>query len=220
MNGMSPISFHSTSSRYSRGGSLRRGHDGTHPASLETKFLRDFTCCSKVFPTLHELTEHYEDFHTTLSSEIGLAERRMVGANVPPAKRSSEAVFGLQSETKTSPDSETASGQTVVTDCVHELPIFGDCDLDSDEHSGLGNFHDEVANKDTAKKSNDVSIWPMWKMRMQHEMLRSHASVSDKIGMGGSQWMDRYGWIVRRGSQVETHNFTDEELLKTLAEPE
>ncbi len=215
MNGMSPISIHSISSRYSRGGSLRRRHDGTCPTSLEKKFLRDFDCCDAVFPTLHDLLEHSEDSHTTLSSESGLAERGMVGASVIPAKRSPEAILGQQGKSKPLSGSGAVSDQKSITDCAHELPVFGDCDLDSNERGSFVDFENEVANNCATKTSHDVPILPTWKMTVQDELFRNHPPTFEKIAMGGSQW-DRNGWIVRRGSQSATHKFADEELWEGL----
>lgn len=39
-------------------------HSGSYLPKLEANFMRDFTCCGKILPNLHDLLQHYEEAHT------------------------------------------------------------------------------------------------------------------------------------------------------------
>lgn len=39
-------------------------HSSSYLPKLEANFMRDFTCCGKVLPNLHDLLQHYEEAHT------------------------------------------------------------------------------------------------------------------------------------------------------------
>lgn len=38
-------------------------HSNSYLPKLEATFMRDFTCCGRIFPTMHELLQHYEEKH-------------------------------------------------------------------------------------------------------------------------------------------------------------
>ncbi|KAK1754993.1 hypothetical protein QBC47DRAFT_402345 [Echria macrotheca] len=40
-------------------------HSSSYIPKLEANFMRDFTCCDRTWPTLHDLLQHYEEHHTT-----------------------------------------------------------------------------------------------------------------------------------------------------------
>lgn len=54
MQGTSPFGTHQSPSF----------HSGSYLPKLEANFMRDFTCCDKILPNLHNLLEHYEEAHT------------------------------------------------------------------------------------------------------------------------------------------------------------
>ncbi|KAK5663501.1 hypothetical protein OQA88_3931 [Cercophora sp. LCS_1] len=40
-------------------------HSSSYIPKLEANFMRDFTCCDRTWPTLHDLLQHYEENHHT-----------------------------------------------------------------------------------------------------------------------------------------------------------
>ncbi|GFP57461.1 transcription factor lcsF [Trichoderma asperellum] len=45
-------------------------HSSSNSPNLEASFMRDFTCCGRVLPSLHGLLQHYEDAHGQTSREL------------------------------------------------------------------------------------------------------------------------------------------------------
>ncbi|KAM5378041.1 hypothetical protein ACJZ2D_004652 [Fusarium nematophilum] len=54
MQGTSPFGTHQSPSF----------HSSSYLPKLEASFMRDFTCCGKILPNLHDLLQHYEEAHT------------------------------------------------------------------------------------------------------------------------------------------------------------
>lgn len=54
MQGNSPFGAHQSPSF----------HSSSYLPKLEANFMRDFTCCGKILPNLHDLLQHYEEAHT------------------------------------------------------------------------------------------------------------------------------------------------------------
>lgn len=54
MQGTSPFGAHASPSF----------HSSSYLPKLEANFMRDFTCCGKILPNLHDLLQHYEEAHT------------------------------------------------------------------------------------------------------------------------------------------------------------
>ncbi|KAF4979076.1 hypothetical protein FZEAL_4661 [Fusarium zealandicum] len=54
MQGTSPFGTHQSPSI----------HSSSYLPKLEANFMRDFTCCGKILPNLHDLLQHYEEAHT------------------------------------------------------------------------------------------------------------------------------------------------------------
>lgn len=52
MTGTSPFPYQSSSF-----------HSASYLPKLEANFMRDFSCCGNTLPTLHDLLQHYEEFH-------------------------------------------------------------------------------------------------------------------------------------------------------------
>lgn len=57
MQGTSPFGTHQSPSF----------HSSSYLPKLEANFMRDFTCCGKILPNLHDLLQHYEEAHTQSS---------------------------------------------------------------------------------------------------------------------------------------------------------
>jgi transcription factor SFP1 len=55
MMGTSPLNMHQSPSF----------HSSSYIPKLEANFMRDFYCCQQIFPDLHALLQHYEEFHHT-----------------------------------------------------------------------------------------------------------------------------------------------------------
>lgn len=53
MSGTSPFAFHQSPSY----------HSSSYLPKLEANFMRDFSCCGMILPTLHDLLQHYEEAH-------------------------------------------------------------------------------------------------------------------------------------------------------------
>ena len=170
MSGMSPISFHSFSSKYSLNSSIHQQHDGTYLASFEAKFLNDFDCCDTEFHTLHDLLQHYEDVHATLS-----AEPSTIGPNFHHLNRLPHVVTGQQTQVKPLPDHHPVAGHDGLENTAYELPVFDDCDLYLSGHSSFDGFDDEAANTVTTNTLFNLSTMPIQKTAMQNEMLKEHA---------------------------------------------
>jgi len=50
-------------------------HSSSYIPKLEANFMRDFTCCDRTWPTLHDLLHHYEENHhtsATPSRDVGM----------------------------------------------------------------------------------------------------------------------------------------------------
>jgi len=43
-------------------------HSSSYIPKLEANFMRDFTCCDRTWPTLHDLLQHYEENHHTTAN--------------------------------------------------------------------------------------------------------------------------------------------------------
>lgn len=68
-------------------------HSSSYLPKLEASFMRDFTCCGKVLPNLHDLLTHYEENHPTqpgpnIDNNTGSSHSDFASAsagNVPPS---------------------------------------------------------------------------------------------------------------------------------------
>lgn len=58
MQGSSPFAYQSPSF-----------HSASYLPKLEANFMRDFTCCDLTLPTLHDLLQHYEEYHSDQVSQ-------------------------------------------------------------------------------------------------------------------------------------------------------
>ncbi len=59
MQGTSPAQFGAAGAQPSSS-----FHSSSYLPKLEANFMRDFTCCGKTLPNLHDLLQHYEEAHT------------------------------------------------------------------------------------------------------------------------------------------------------------
>ena len=70
MQGTSPFAYQSPSF-----------HSSSYQPKLEADFMRDFSCCGLTLPTLHDLLEHYEEFHHQHIEEL---QKRALNEGPPP----------------------------------------------------------------------------------------------------------------------------------------
>ncbi|KAF3918028.1 hypothetical protein ABW21_db0204240 [Orbilia brochopaga] len=63
MTGTSPFSYQSPSY-----------HSSSYLPKLEANFFRDFACCGKTLPSLHDLLQHYEEVHADQPGQVQLPE--------------------------------------------------------------------------------------------------------------------------------------------------
>lgn len=66
MQGTSPFAYQSPSF-----------HSSSYLPKLEANFMRDFSCCGLTLPSLHELLQHYEEYHTDHTAQADQAENPM-----------------------------------------------------------------------------------------------------------------------------------------------
>ncbi|TPX16801.1 uncharacterized protein E0L32_012366 [Thyridium curvatum] len=60
-------------------------HSSSYIPKLEANFMRDFMCCDRVWPTMHDLLQHYEENHTqpNNNSSRNFASQGPAGQSVP-----------------------------------------------------------------------------------------------------------------------------------------
>ncbi|KAF4592001.1 C2H2 transcription factor (Sfp1) [Ophiocordyceps camponoti-floridani] len=85
-------------------------HSSSFFPKLEANFMRDFTCCDKIWPNLHDLLQHYDEAHTqsTPNSSRNKAFPQFAQVGIPPAS------VGSSSRTTPGPShiSSQSSGRT------------------------------------------------------------------------------------------------------------
>jgi len=74
MTGTSPFPTHQSPSF----------HSTSYVPKFEANFMRDFCCCETIFPTMHELLQHYEQQHPD-----GMSDRIPAMGNLPGTGRTS-----------------------------------------------------------------------------------------------------------------------------------
>src|ERR1700735_674336 len=99
MTGTSPFTFQSPSF-----------HSSSYLPKLEANFMRDFSCCGVMLPTLHDLLQHYEEAHAQKLPQNGhcasnVENRAAVAAAVATHQQSQQPSNshdrGMQSERPT-----------------------------------------------------------------------------------------------------------------------
>jgi len=65
-------------------------HSSSYLPKLEANFMRDFSCCDTVHPSLHELLQHYEEDHTD-SVPPSLKKQKAIQKHTPPDARAARA---------------------------------------------------------------------------------------------------------------------------------
>ncbi|KAH7156315.1 hypothetical protein EDB81DRAFT_609268, partial [Dactylonectria macrodidyma] len=91
MQGTSPFGTHQSPSF----------HSSSYLPKLEANFMRDFTCCGKILPNLHDLLQHYEEAHTQPSPNTArnnafsqFSQMGMQGAPKMPNSRANSVAPG------------------------------------------------------------------------------------------------------------------------------
>lgn len=92
-------------------------HSSSYLPKLEANFMRDFTCCGKILPNLHDLLQHYEEAHTSASPNVSrnnnfsqFAPMGMQGANRMQSSRTTPTTPGQT----TAHPSPTQMGQNTI----------------------------------------------------------------------------------------------------------
>lgn len=91
MTGTSPFTFQSPSF-----------HSSSYLPKLEANFMRDFACCGKTLPTLHDLLQHYEEAHAQKSPQGG--QRPSQGDNRAAITAAAAAVAQSQGQSSMGQD--------------------------------------------------------------------------------------------------------------------
>lgn len=59
-------------------------HSSSYLPKLEANFMKDFTCCGNVLPSLHDLLQHYEEHHAQPMGLTLSKQNSNSGRNTPP----------------------------------------------------------------------------------------------------------------------------------------
>ncbi|KAL8350408.1 hypothetical protein RB598_005627 [Gaeumannomyces tritici] len=117
MTGTSPYPAHQSPSL----------HSSSYIPKLEANFMRDFTCCDRTWPTMHDLLTHYEESHTGVAAPARNGSQLSAGQHSLKASSargvSSASAFGAaqqasrlgQPPTQLGQQSRTASGLAAST---------------------------------------------------------------------------------------------------------
>ena len=84
-------------------------HSSSYIPKLEANFMRDFTCCDRIWPTLHDLLQHYEENHTQPTPQSMRNFGQMPG--LPSAQRTPSARPVPSTPTMTQQTPMQAQGQ-------------------------------------------------------------------------------------------------------------
>ncbi|KAJ4271428.1 Transcriptional regulator of ribosomal biogenesis proteins [Fusarium torreyae] len=103
MQGTSPFGTHQSPSF----------HSSSYLPKLEANFMRDFTCCGKILPNLHDLLQHYEEAHTQPSPNTARnnAFSQFSQLGLPSAPRMSMSRAGSAAPGNNSQSSTNQLGQ-------------------------------------------------------------------------------------------------------------
>lgn len=80
-------------------------HSSSYLPKLEANFMRDFTCCGRTLPTLHDLLQHYEESHHNATNPPGATLQNLVPViGQPPTRRQIPATMaGTQGQNLLAP---------------------------------------------------------------------------------------------------------------------
>ncbi|CAK7274305.1 Transcriptional regulator of ribosomal bioproteinsis proteins [Sporothrix epigloea] len=62
-------------------------HSTSYLPKMEANFMRDFVCCDRVWPTMHDLLQHYEENHTARQAPTSSRHAGGSGVNIPGGQR-------------------------------------------------------------------------------------------------------------------------------------
>ncbi|KAM0204242.1 hypothetical protein ACHAQI_009972 [Fusarium lateritium] len=121
-------------------------HSSSYLPKLEANFMRDFTCCGKILPNLHDLLQHYEEAHTQPSpnaarnntfsqfSQLGMpAAPRMsmsrAGSAAPGNSSQSTSQLGQHNRGQQSPH-DTHGGLAMTSNLNDDMDAVADMEMD------------------------------------------------------------------------------------------
>ncbi|CAK7234480.1 Transcriptional regulator of ribosomal bioproteinsis proteins [Sporothrix bragantina] len=70
-------------------------HSTSYLPKMEANFMRDFMCCDRIWPTMHDLLQHYEESHTTRQAPSSSRHAGSSGMNMPGGQRSGNSANTL-----------------------------------------------------------------------------------------------------------------------------
>ncbi|KAF4967292.1 hypothetical protein FSARC_5122 [Fusarium sarcochroum] len=137
MQGTSPFGTHQSPSF----------HSSSYLPKLEANFMRDFTCCGKILPNLHDLLQHYEEAHTQPSpntarnnafsqfSQLGLpsAPRMSMSraGSAAPGSNSQSSTNQLGQHNRGQQSSHDAHGSSAMTSNLNDdMDAVADMEMD------------------------------------------------------------------------------------------
>ncbi|CAK7273645.1 Transcriptional regulator of ribosomal bioproteinsis proteins [Sporothrix epigloea] len=62
-------------------------HSTSYLPKMEANFMRDFMCCDHVWPTMHDLLQHYEEIHTARQAPTSSRHANSSGINISGGQR-------------------------------------------------------------------------------------------------------------------------------------
>ena len=80
MQGTSPFAYQSPSF-----------HSSSYLPKLEAHFMRDFSCCGEILPSLHDLLQHYEESHAQQGPPTTLQRQQSSQTSAPPDSKAAIA---------------------------------------------------------------------------------------------------------------------------------
>ncbi|KAF5631963.1 zinc finger SFP1 [Fusarium tjaetaba] len=121
-------------------------HSSSYLPKLEANFMRDFTCCGKILPNLHDLLQHYEEAHTQPSpntarnnafsqfSQLGLPNApRMsmsrAGSAAPGGSSLATNQLGQHNRGQQTPH-DTHGGSAIASNLNDEMDAVADMEMD------------------------------------------------------------------------------------------
>ncbi|CAK7215470.1 Transcriptional regulator of ribosomal bioproteinsis proteins [Sporothrix curviconia] len=70
-------------------------HSTSYLPKMEANFMRDFMCCDRIWPTMHDLLQHYEESHTARQTPSSSRHAGSSGMNMPGGQRSGNSANTL-----------------------------------------------------------------------------------------------------------------------------
>ncbi|EAA35788.1 hypothetical protein GE21DRAFT_810 [Neurospora crassa] len=86
-------------------------HSSSYIPKLEANFMRDFTCCDRTWPTLHDLLQHYEEnHHATAAPNTSNQNLNTFGTNQGNARGTASRATPTPAASRAQPGAQAMNG--------------------------------------------------------------------------------------------------------------